>query len=598
MTLPSENTDSINQPSQQFIFQQRNIDHYCKMEADSATWQYIQSHNKQLRDCTKEVQVQIVSPVVAITWMYMCSRWRNLLDFNFQRPSAWNKDTPVLRFNDTTYVSKHQIWDWHSFAMLKDEVLIHNGLIVQHGNDELFFILDIEYYIPNKFMNAHDKVIFRSSKTTNDWKPDVVCKYRRIVDNGNFLTMSAREELIIIDADSDFTVINPSNLTKPLFDHDGELFVIKNKTQHSAVATNSPFFFFVLGFDKYHHTTFTGKHDWDTHGVYWWIGNMNPEWQFSRKLTMIMGQIPDSINTNTIGQIAYSHWHEIMQDGISLWNGYSFEKVYGMISHQIADMEDRNHLQRRRKRGRHTRSDGALWLGYLDGCKWPDDCKNLLQVGIITPGPYLLKIWKLLYQDLKGQDNFWQEFDNRYTKPISLMTCDEDLYNEIPIASSLKSTSEINHTALMGCAKDALLIEWTSLHSKGNLDEYHTRTCMKIYLNEYFDGYNGCSSYLSNFKNKITVFKSFQVIWQKMIEMLICLPTIIDWMGNIDIIVALVRITGALYNCCTENSLENLRDVIKPVLAASYVYSDICVSETCLLTQLPKYFSFVIVFYS
>ena len=36
--------------------------------------------------------------------------------------------------------------------------------------------------------------------------------------------------------------------------------------------------------DEYYHTRFSGKRDWQSRGIYWWIGNMNPDVQFSTQL--------------------------------------------------------------------------------------------------------------------------------------------------------------------------------------------------------------------------------------------------------------------------------------------------------------------------
>lgn len=566
--VSDEKSPKLTKRGKQWLQNHQSINSLRQLNNESADLLQMESHNRQLQQRMKNVPVQIISPITAITWMYMCNNWRNLLDFNFQRPHNWTSASPVTRFNDTKYVSKHQIWDWHSFALLKDNILIHNGLIVKHGT-EMLFVIDVEYHLPHHIKTATNAAAFRQCITTEDWKCDAVCVYREIKDYNNMFIVMQHKQYLIIEADSDLEIVHPTCLTKPLFDHDGNIFQIRDETRHVDVCNNKPFLFFILGFDKYHHTVFTGKHDWDTHGVYWWIGNMHPEYQFSRQMTMVMGQIANAINLPHIGQICYQHWQIIMQHGIPLWNGENFQQVWGMVSHQIADMQDRDKLMRRRKSGRYTRSDGMLWVGFHHGASWPDDCDNLLQVGTVAPGPYLLTLWKLLYKTLPNSNNFWQTFDGAWTKPISLTMEPQDLYNELPIASSIKSTIDINHTALFGCASDALVLEWNGLHAPNNLQLYQTRLNMRLYLNQYFDGINGCTSMLYNFKNKITVFNAFQHVWQKMIEIIICLPTIVDWRGNIGIIVALVRITGALYNCQSADELTKIQHVIKPILHAS-----------------------------
>ena len=566
-----KNKQQLSDKIEEFLQRCPTIDENCNMEATDIRAEEIYCHNAQLCLRTKTVPVEIISPIVAISWLYMLPAWRNLLDFNFKRHDNWNDDTPVLRFNECEYVQKHQIWDWHSFAMLKNDTLIHNGLFVEHGTDEIVFVIDIVYHIKDKFLYATHKRVFTRSNDQEDWKPDAVLQCRKLKKVNNIYVLQQNVTEYIIDADSDLQIIEPSDINYPIFDYNGDTFVIKNKTQHVDVQQNKPFFFITLGFDKYHHTRYTGRHDWDTHGVYWWVANMNPAVQFTKQLTMTMGQIPDCIKRTTIGQLTYKHWQPIMQNGITLWNGYAWDTVYGMIANQITDMDDRDHYMRKRKNNIKSFSDGMLWAGYQYGCKWPDNVSNLMQLGIILPGPYLLKIWKHVKHTLSGPNGLWHKFNDKYAKCITMTTSDEDIYGELPIASTLKSTIELNHTTVLGCTSDLLKIVWNQIHLKNNFEEAQTRFVMKLYLNKYFDGINGCCSMLADYKTKITVFNAMHHAWQKLIECLICLPTIVDWYANIGALVSLIRITGALYNVNTMNQIQNLQNIIKPVLQISLV---------------------------
>ena len=49
-----------------------------------------------------------------------------------------------------------------------------------------------------------------------------------------------------------------------------------------------------------------------------------------------------------------------------------------------------------------------------------------------------------------------------------------------------------------------------------------------------------------DFKCKISVVYSMHRSWQKLIEIRIDLPAIVDWFDNISLLVGLVRMTGAL----------------------------------------------------
>ena len=154
MQVSADKPQGLNKAAQNFIANQESVDEACNLHVDSAIWTEIEEHNAALVQRTKPVIAQVISPMVTLTWLYMLSKWRNLLDFDFDRPVNFDGDTPIERFNDTNYLQKHQIWDWHSFALLKDNVLIHNGLIIRHGGDELLFVIDVEYHIPYALQNA------------------------------------------------------------------------------------------------------------------------------------------------------------------------------------------------------------------------------------------------------------------------------------------------------------------------------------------------------------------------------------------------------------------------------------------------------------
>ena len=77
------------------------------------------------------------------------------------------------------------------------------------------------------------------------------------------------------------------------------------------------------------------------------------------------------------------------------------------------------------------------------------------------------------------------------------------------------------------------------------------------------------SAILINNKNKVTVFKQMTHAWQKLIELLIALPIICDWFGHIDLVISIIRITGALYNIDTVNERKRIQEIMKPILKLS-----------------------------
>ena len=557
----------FNRNMSKFMNQQATIDDQCQVHVDDAAYQDICEHNAQLDMQRKKIDINIISPLMTISWLYMLPAWRSLLDFNFHRSNDWTDDSQVVRFNDCEYVQKHHIYDWHSFALLHNNTLIHEGIIIKYGDNTFMYVHNVQYHLPQKLYNACNRQVFiDAGKNQNDWKPVTSVTCQKLIKHDKYYQLESNITKLKIDAYSKLTVVDHNSIKIPIYDANGIKFDIQNKTQHRDVQNDNPFLFVTLGFDKYHHTKFTGKHDWDTHGVYWWIANMNPAVQYTKQLTMIMGQIPNCVKLNTIGRITWDHWNPLMEHGIRLWDGNKFAKVYGMIANQITDMEDRDHFLRRRGNNANSCSDGMIWPGFESGCKWPDNVTNLMQLGIILPGPYMLKIWKHVNHNLIGKPGFWDTFPETYATSISMTKSNFDIYNELGIDSTLKSTIEINHTTVLGCTKDALAIEWKRMHMNNNLNEVHTRTLMRLYLQEYFDGVNGCVSMLANYKTKLNVFNTMHHSWQKLVECIISLPTVTDWFGSLGCVVALTRVTGALYNVKDKNNLDKLQSIIKPIL--------------------------------
>ena len=56
-----------------------------------------------------------------------------------------------------------------------------------------------------------------------------------------------------------------------------------------------------------------------------------------------------------------------------------------------------------------------------------------------------------------------------------------------------------------------------------------------------------------------------------MIEILIALPACVNWMGNLCLLNALTRITGAMFTVNNENDRKKLESLMKPILQSSLV---------------------------
>jgi hypothetical protein len=296
--------------------------------------------------------------------------------------------------------------------------------------------------------------------------------------------------------------------------------------------------------DKYHHTQFTGKQDWDTHGVYWWFGNVHSQLQFSKSLTIVMAQAANAIPMPIITQYIMQHWTEFMENGALIWNGTSTDYCFGRWSNIIADMEDRVHLQRKRGPHSHNQTDGILWTGYNHGIIWPPNVHDLMELNCIFHGPYLLKLWKFINQTLVSNNTI---YTNDIGKGITLTNNTVDVYNELPIASSLKATIELNHTTLLGCVNRAFDIEWTNLHKIQGFIPEQTLLIMQSYLKKHWHNINGQSSLLLQPNVKLNTFNQMHHAWNKLCEIMVALPKCTDFFGHINVLIALIRITGAFF---------------------------------------------------
>ena len=551
------------------IAKEATFEDVLQLDNDDPNVMEMNLHDSEMMVREKEVPTFVLSPVVNITWLYLLEPFRQLMDFNFKRPSNWTDDSPVLRFNDCWYVSMHHVLDWHDFALLSNGSLLHKGVIIQTPASLKAVVYAIKYEIPDTIKNATSRSDFVTNDREKFWKGKAIMYYKKLKETKDYYILRDRQYTFELDASDKLQAISIDALRKPIRNRHGKEIEIHAPTQHRHVAACKPFFFSILGSDEYHHTTFTGKNDSDTHGIYWWFANMAPDTQFTRQMTMIMGQLPHDIPTHIMAKIVYKQWIDLMENGLLLWTGHKFRKAYGMVSHQIMDMKESDVFRRRRGSNKKSRCDGMLWLGYYHGCKWPDSVNDLMQLGIIMPGPYLLKLWKHL--NFKCVPRLWNRFPNNLGKQITLTTAATDVYNEVPLASSLKTPTELNHTAWLGCATKACKIEWYKAHLPKNLNAKKSRILINVYLQKYFHNINGMSSIIMRDNTKISVFNQMHQNWQKLIELLIALPTCLCWFGNIPLLTSLIRVIGLLFSVKSENERKRVQRVLIPILQASLV---------------------------
>ena len=521
-----------------------------------------------------DVPLKILSPITSICWMYMCESWRKHLDYDFQRPPHWNNDSPIFKFNHSWYVKYHNWFDWHDFALLGNDSLIGAHVIVNPHLRKRFptyyFIKKIVYDIPARLAEATKRRTFVSIDNAQPWMPTCHVTYQTLKNKNNKWYLSRKQYVTSINKNSKWTVVDFSNMrdsvVQKMNNVEHAITLPTPDYQHPDVAENKPFIFVIFGSDAYHHTEFTGLTSLKTHGGYWWTANFNPDLQFTKMCTFITFQSTALASLKQILPKLYLHWQFLIQHGCIVWNGERLIKMFGMVSHQIGDMQDRDIYLRRRGAHRKSRSDGLIWHGYRNKASWPRNVNDLLNVGCVVPGSYLLKVWQLLNKQCVRR-GFWASPPDNIGKSLTLTKSKHDVYNELPIDSTLKAPLEINHTTLLGLLTDAFEIEWVHLHHNLHFNEKQSKTFIYSYLYKFWHKKNGLTIFLTNSNCNILTFNQMQHSWQKMLEIMISLPFVFNWIGNISLLTSLIRMTGALFSCRTENRRLYLQNIVKRILS-------------------------------
>ena len=465
--------------------------------------------------------------------------------------------------------------------------MVYKGVVVdaklEYNTRILWYITKIEYVMPNELLFIQRRTNFPKDNK-KWWLPVCLVHYRRMRQRPYQWLVSKNVRTCSVVKDDDWSVVDPSEYDHRTVEYDesGQLTDITlapPQLQHPHVAANKPFFFSILGFDKYHHTQFTGLNSMNTHGCYWWIGNFNPDLQFNNVSSFVTCQAPAILGLSQILPKIYSHWQFMMEKGCLLWIKNGLQRVYGMVSHHIGDMQDRDILLRRRGTSSMARCDGMLWTGFREGVRWPSGVEDLMELNTVVPGPYMLDLWKHLNITCVSR-GLWSKVPNNIGKSISLTKATEDVFNCLPIGSSLKGTLELNHTTMLGLLVDAFEIEWTNLHINHNFNQHQTRCVMNAYLNKFWCGVNGVKSFLNNINTNILVFNQIRHSWHKMLEIMISLPYSVNWCGNLKLLTCLVRMTGALVMCNNENERERLKQICIPLTKFLNSVQILCKSDS------------------
>ena len=455
-----------------------------------------------------------------------------------------------------------------------DSIICPHVIVNPHLHSSIltyYYVTQLDYDIPKRLYECRTRRTFVSMDSPQQWIPTCHVKYHKLKLVQNKWYLSKKQYLTSINRHTKWDIVDFSNMRANVVQkRQGQEEAVNLQTpqyQHPDVSNNNPFIFVIFGSDAYHHTEFTGVQAQKTHGGYWWTANFNPDLQFSRLCTFIAFQSTALASLSQILPKLYIHWQYLMQHGCIVFNGQRLIKMYGMVSHHIGDMQDRDIYSRRRGSNNRSRSDGLIWLGYQQNASWPTNMKCLLNVGCVVPGNYLLKVWQFLFQQCVARGVWWNTPD-KAGKCLTLTKCKHDVYNELPIDSTLKAPLEINHTTLLGLLTDAFEIEWVYLHHKLKFNEFQTKTYMFAYLTKFWHNNNGLSPFTNNIGCNILKFNQMQHSWQKMLEIMISVPHVCDWIGNLSLLSSLIRMTGCLFSCRTETRRLMLQCIVKKLLTA------------------------------
>lgn len=576
-------------------------------DVDDPNWLAAEDHIDYGIRANKKISVplHIISPITQITWLWQCDNFRKNMDFHFQRPGNWNDNMPVYKFNHSFYMKFHNVLDWHDFIHFRNNVMIYPNVIVDphvhHAplTKYYYYVTEISYDIPDGMTTATKAQLVKMDKF--DLLPKCVVTYQLLKQHLHFDEWILEEgyHQVQVDENTPWTLCDHKdfkNKIKIAINNNqfAPVSLQKPRLQHPAVAANKPFFFVILGCDKYHHTQFTGVNSIPTHGFYWWFANFNSQFQFNRICTMTTTQVASLLPLTTIMPIVYAHWQVLMEKGALLWTKEGLTKVYGMVSLDVGDMQDRDIKLRHRQSSARSRCDGACWMGYMQGCKYPPNCDNLLQLNVVIPGPYLLRLRQYLENRFVGDNR--KKNINKIGKQISLTKHTSDVYNELPIASTLKSPSELNHMAMLGLLEVGFRIEWSLIHDTKGYDQLVTQSGMKAYLEKYWHGINGVTSKIVHSTGNWMKFNMINHSWQTFLEIMMSLPHVVNWVGNVNLLCNIIRMTGCLHSCVTENRRKQLQFTMKIILQQSLallVFFCFC-AELCTNSFIVFFFCFLV----
>ena len=551
----------------------------------AATW--ANAGTQQFSQMT--VKVNAVSMHSQLLMYSLIPNWWNHLDFNFQRKPGFNDDTPIRRFNDCHYVQEHLSYDRYNRVRLSNNRVIRRGDVINPNivawANQRWYVYDVQYRLPRNVAQCTSKEEFAREmgnvQEQSQWRPAIFVRVmlivlpRGVAGRWYILDDTIRD---IVLTEALVHALTVEHQPPPIYAHSTGDEIWRPKYRYplrrKAVATNKPFLFFYAGHDKYAHTQTQGKFNDDTHGSYFWIANMNAELNETSLYTMILSQSTSRASMQAVTIVGNAQMMALIRNGLITFKNGKLTKIGCELAFQVSDMQDRVILLRARGVAVQSYADGQLYLGHAHGNRWPPNAENLMEWTVFLPGRVRLLWYNFIFKKMADAGawpklNIPEWYDG---KAIALTKCKFDIYHGSPIASSIKSPIELQHTTVLGCINQLFLCEWSHLHSKHllNYDETHTRAMLACCADLLVDGINGWKSYLANIKESVRQMNQMHKSWMIYMEIFLCLKSVVYIHSNrLNILNSLIQLTGALMGCDTINKRIRLQRIARNVFDTS-----------------------------
>lgn len=467
----------------------------------------------------RKVSVIITPPTCIIVWFSMLKSWMDNLDLKYNHNHGLDIESSTKHFNDCFYVRNHNALDWDNFIILKNgSMFIPGCVVVDTDTHEYYYIDAINYKI-----NANARLALQSGNQTTcgalcskDWEAvasiDVRVLHRRSGD-----WYGDRVTSVDIEEDTPWMIykLNPALIKIRVGNAQSWVCATLKppQWQHPDVVQNKPFIFFLLGFDGWRSSQFSGTQSNEIKSLYWNVGNFTNDLAFRNCLTFGAAHSDNDVPVAELMSDLWLRFEVMFDEGALCLVNQQVQRIRGMVANISVDFKERPVFYRRRGFSRNSRSESKHYNGFMQGVLWPDNCiHTLLQYKHYVPGKYLLLTWQLIRQ-------MYPTMPDKVGMGLSISTKHIDIYGETPIASTLKACSALHHTTSLGILKTCAGMVWLLAHQHSTYGTPAITICiMRDLLNQNFHIRNGLTCHLINNIGDIFRFNNIQQVWQKIMQ--------------------------------------------------------------------------------